>query len=130
MVKASYKDHWTFPGGIVDENESPKHAALREVQEEIGIRLDEGECQFLGSVYTASGGIDLDRLNFAFLITVPSQALQISVPNDEIEEARWVSFGDITLLSRPRGSYTKYQIILTGAAPRGSYFEIFPQTSA
>lgn len=37
MVEPSYKDYWEIPGGYVETGESPLHAAIREVQEELGI---------------------------------------------------------------------------------------------
>lgn len=40
MVKASYKNEWTFPSGIVDMGESPAQAAQRELAEETGLALE------------------------------------------------------------------------------------------
>ncbi len=37
LVKPTYKDGWDIPGGYVEPGESPKHAATREVREELGI---------------------------------------------------------------------------------------------
>ena len=37
IVKPSYKDFWEVPGGVVENNESPRKAAEREIQEEIGL---------------------------------------------------------------------------------------------
>jgi ADP-ribose pyrophosphatase YjhB (NUDIX family) len=37
MVEPTYKDYWEIPGGYVETGESPLHAAVREVQEELGI---------------------------------------------------------------------------------------------
>ena len=39
IVKPSYKDHWSIPGGAVEENESPLQACIRETDEEIGLKL-------------------------------------------------------------------------------------------
>ena len=39
FVKASYRDNWTLPGGVIEEDESPRDACLREVKEEIGLDL-------------------------------------------------------------------------------------------
>ncbi len=33
-----YENCWAFPGGFVDENEDPDHAAQRELEEETGLR--------------------------------------------------------------------------------------------
>ncbi|MFE7011056.1 NUDIX domain-containing protein [Streptomyces sp. NPDC057651] len=37
MVEPTYKDYWEIPGGYVENGESPLHAAVREVREELGI---------------------------------------------------------------------------------------------
>lgn len=39
MVKASYKDYWTPPGGIVEKDASPKETVEKEMFEELGIRV-------------------------------------------------------------------------------------------
>ncbi|WP_375281740.1 NUDIX hydrolase [Pseudooctadecabacter sp.] len=35
-----YPDHWDLPGGGLDPGETPREAVLREVSEEIGLRID------------------------------------------------------------------------------------------
>lgn len=50
IVRPSYKDHWSIPGGVVDENESPREAGLRETKEEVGVNLD--DIKFLCVEYT------------------------------------------------------------------------------
>ncbi|MFH8855377.1 NUDIX hydrolase [Streptomyces enissocaesilis] len=37
MVEPTYKEYWDIPGGYVEAGESPLHAAVREVREELGI---------------------------------------------------------------------------------------------
>ncbi|MEL6525809.1 MAG: NUDIX hydrolase [Chloroflexota bacterium] len=39
LVKPTYKDGWEIPGGVVENNESPKTACEREVLEEIGLNV-------------------------------------------------------------------------------------------
>ena len=46
VVKASYKRYWSFPGGIIDEGETPRQAAAREVWEEVGIRIESEDLAF------------------------------------------------------------------------------------
>ncbi|MGC4760228.1 NUDIX domain-containing protein [Micromonospora trifolii] len=36
LVKPTYRDHWAFPGGYVDEGEYPHEACAREIREELG----------------------------------------------------------------------------------------------
>ena len=125
MVKAGYKDHWTFPSGIVDDKESPKQAALRETKEETGLLFEENECALLGIVYTASNGSDRDRFNFGFTIEVENvDNLVMSIPNDEIEEFRWVDFNQVAAMSGGKASYANFQSILLGEMQSPAYIEI------
>lgn len=34
-----HPNHWNIVGGVIEEGETPEEAAIREVQEEIGVRL-------------------------------------------------------------------------------------------
>lgn len=40
IVKLSYKDHWSIPGGVTEESESPAQTAIREAHEEIGVEIE------------------------------------------------------------------------------------------
>jgi len=40
LVEAAHKDGWIFPGGYVEKGESPSAACTREVEAELGIRID------------------------------------------------------------------------------------------
>ncbi|MEU6062175.1 NUDIX domain-containing protein [Streptomyces sp. NPDC047097] len=40
LVDPTYKPGWEFPGGVVEAGEPPARAGMREVTEEIGLRLD------------------------------------------------------------------------------------------
>lgn len=42
LVDPTYKPGWEFPGGVVEPGEPPSRAALREVTEELGLRLADG----------------------------------------------------------------------------------------
>ena len=42
LVDPVYKDPWEIPGGVVDADESPGQAAVREVREELGLALPLG----------------------------------------------------------------------------------------
>lgn len=39
ILKTSYKDYWSIPGGVIDFDESPLEALIREIKEEIGINI-------------------------------------------------------------------------------------------
>ncbi|MFF1822135.1 NUDIX domain-containing protein [Kribbella sp. NPDC058245] len=42
ILEPPYKSTWDLPGGIVEKDESPRQAAQREVQEEIGLTVEPG----------------------------------------------------------------------------------------
>lgn len=46
IVKANYKEHWTFPGGIIDPGETPRQAAIRETIEEVGVAVGADDMSF------------------------------------------------------------------------------------
>ena len=126
MVKAGYKDHWTFPSGIVDEKESPKSAALCETSEEVGLVIAEDDCNLLTVIYTASNGQDRDRFNFAFMTDIENTEVKLSVPNDEIEKAEWVDFSEVAERSGNKGSYVEFQKLLLDPTDTSPYTEINP----
>lgn len=44
MVKPVYRQGWSLPGGLIDRGEAPAEAAVREFEEELGLRIRvEGE---------------------------------------------------------------------------------------
>lgn len=42
LVKPNYRDHWSVPGGILEDAEAPEAGCAREVREEIGLDLPVG----------------------------------------------------------------------------------------
>lgn len=124
MVKATYKDHWTFPSGVVDENESPKTGALRETFEEIGLTLNESDVEFLTVIYSQGKDGYLDRFNFVFITDQFDQNTELVLQPEEIETYEWVSIHEITERSKHKGSYVNIQRLLTDDIKDEKYIEV------
>lgn len=92
ITKTNYKEGRTIPGGVVDKNESPREACLREVREEIDIALK--DIRFLALDYTSPEGDKSESLQFIFYGGVIDETAiaQIKLGEDEITEYK---FADI-----------------------------------
>jgi len=90
ILKPNYKDHWSIPGGTVDENESPIQCCLREIKEEIGLEL--AEIKFLCIDYNSASQEKSESLQFIFLCGNLTADLiaKIKVQQDEIDEFKFV----------------------------------------
>ena len=90
LVKPSYKNHWSIPGGVANADESPRQTIIRETKEEINIDLS--LCQFLCLEYiSATKEID-ENLQFIFYGGVlDNEKMQnIKIDKDEISDYRFV----------------------------------------
>lgn len=67
IVKANYKPYWTFPGGIIDANETPREAAIRETLEEVGIAVDAEKVKFFAVANRKSRVAE----TYQFIFTAP-----------------------------------------------------------
>jgi len=98
LVNPTYKPQWEIPGGIVEENESPREACIREVKEELGIVLVEP--RLLCVDYTHAQPERTESLMFIFWggVLTESEIALIRLPVDELSEYRFVASDEISLL--------------------------------
>lgn len=94
IVKANYKAHWTFPGGMIDKGETPKQAAVREVAEEVGLTIDASDVQFGWTA--ARHSVVADTYQFIFTTKLqPGMADHIILQTSEIDDWRLVSKAEV-----------------------------------
>jgi len=66
IVDPTYKDHWEIPGGVVEADESPRQAAVRETAEELGLQIDAGPLQPICIDYSCATDARPEALMFVF----------------------------------------------------------------
>lgn len=64
LVHPTYKPRWEIPGGITEDDESPRACARREVMEEIGLEREIG--RLLVVDYNVRVGVKTESLMFVF----------------------------------------------------------------
>ena len=93
VVKPTYKDGWSIPGGIVENDESIHDACVREVEEEIGLK--KSPLKFLGVDYIHKGNSRSghDALHFVFYGGVLNldEIEKIRLPIEELSEYKFVT---------------------------------------
>ena len=100
VLKPVYRDRWTVPGGVCEENESPWQTAYRETKEEIGLELEIK--QLLAVNYNHAEGDTNENLQWWFYggVLDEGQVRQINVDGDEIVEFKFVEIGEAERLGR------------------------------
>jgi ADP-ribose pyrophosphatase YjhB (NUDIX family) len=102
LVKPTYRPFWLLPGGVIEENESPHKACLREVREELG--LDISIEKLLCIDYRSADNLRSEVLEFIFFggILSPNDIQHIMLPLAELSEYRFVSLEEALLLVNDR----------------------------
>jgi 8-oxo-dGTP diphosphatase len=88
LVHRPRYDDWTLPKGKLDSGESFEEAALREVEEETGLRATLVR-ELPGTTYDVGGRPKVVRY---YLMDVEHEGE--FVPNDETDELRWVGLDE------------------------------------
>ncbi len=83
-------DDWSFPKGKVDGGETDEEAALREVEEEVGLRLLPGP-ELVSTRYRDSKGRRKIVRYWAMELPYGEEE---PIPGDGVDEVRWVDFDE------------------------------------
>jgi len=82
-----FKDKWALPGGFVDEHEDLKDAAMRELQEETGLSVNDMEQ--LGAFGKPHRDPRHHTVSIAYMAFVPENSKVLGA--DDALEAKWFS---------------------------------------
>ena len=98
------KGLWALPGGFLKANETLETAAIRELKEETGIKVDKAELRksIVGSHTFDYPGRSLRgrTITHAFCINLPDGPLPEVRGNDDAAAARWIPLMDVARLER------------------------------
>jgi mutator protein MutT len=101
FVKHAYDAQWySAPGGTVERGESPQTAAVREVQEELGVDI---RVDYLIGLYEVNWGTFTTTV-FLFSCTITNGKLKINQP-EEIASFNWFGPQDMPSHTNPLGKY-------------------------
>ena len=96
-TKSPYEDRLVMPGGHHENGESLRQAAQRELNEEVGILVDEADLEFLVKLVAS----DRDprpgrRISYVFMLNVTEFILTQAQPASDAKQVHIVPLRDIT----------------------------------
>jgi len=89
LVEPAYKDYWEIPGGAVGANESPYDAAVREVQEELGLTVSVGRLLVVDWLPPRTDRTEGVMFIYAGHPLEPAQESSIQLPPAELRSWAW-----------------------------------------
>jgi 8-oxo-dGTP diphosphatase len=89
LVEPTYKDHWEVPGGGVEADESPYAAAVRELDEELGLPVQLGRLLVTDWVPPRPDRTEGLMLIFDGGVLTPEDTARIRLPAEELRSWAW-----------------------------------------
>jgi 8-oxo-dGTP pyrophosphatase MutT (NUDIX family) len=89
LVRHWYNNLWVMPGGGIKKHETPEQAAIREIQEELGI--SDIQLEYCLGIYSNNQEGKNDTV-YCFVVILDSKILLRKKFNLEISDSTWTQF--------------------------------------
>lgn len=90
------RGHWDLPKGKLDEGETIEQCAVREVEEETGLRnIELGELLVVTIHRYNERGVDIEKETFWYAMKVSGTQHIVPQQDEDISELRWVREFDL-----------------------------------
>jgi len=101
LVEPTYKDVWEIPGGIVEADEAPLRACIRELREELGVTRGAMRLLCVDCARTAAPRPEMLGFVFDGGVLSAREIAAIELPEDELRSYRFVTPDELTALMAP-----------------------------
>ena len=101
LVRNTYRPGWSLPGGVVDENEPPATACVRELAEELGYVVERIGPLLAVQWAQRANGSPLQFLSLTFDAGVCREPERLRAQPEEIAEIGFFDLGDLPQGTRP-----------------------------
>ena len=100
-----YADYWETVSGVVEKDEDAITGIIRELDEELGIRVSKDNLRFIGSYARVNDFVEV------FLLKTNMDIEDLKLQEDEVQTAKWVSIKEFeNILENGNGIDTGYFI--------------------
>ncbi len=106
LLMKDRKNVWTFPKGIPEGDEDPKTTALREIEEEVGIRDLVIVTELHPVTYWYFREKSVKKTVYYFLCISKTMQLPVVQTEEGISEAKWVTLEEaLSLIGYPKTNH-------------------------
>lgn len=96
VLKANYKPYWSFPGGWIEDNQTPIQAAVRELSEETGVLIISQRLKFLYIINRVSNIMQSYQFIFEYSGIIDAFT-SIKLQPEEIDDYKFVSREEVLI---------------------------------